>query len=75
MKVRSVWWDEANGVCLKHMLPSVPCPECMSGEGDKDLVFVVSDNDLDVIAFEELFGNKLTLEDLVPSNIVNPTFA
>lgn len=23
-------WDTVNGVCLVHMLPSVPCPACLA---------------------------------------------
>ena len=23
-------WNEANGVCLIHLLPQTPCPQCMA---------------------------------------------
>ena len=40
--VDSYQWDRKIGVCLKHMLPSVPCPACLAApEIDTDMYLVL----------------------------------
>ncbi len=69
MKTTSPHWDEVNGVCLKHELPSIPCPACLAGEGDEDLEFVITESDQAAMDWDP----DLRPEDLVPANITNPT--
>lgn len=70
MKIMSPYWDEKNGVCLKHKLPSIPCQACMAGEGDEDLEFVITESDRNALDWNP----DLRMEDLIPANITNPTF-
>ncbi len=57
------------------MLPSVPCPACLAGDGDEDLEFVMYGTDATVHEFENLLGDTpLTPADLIPPNIKSPTF-
>ena len=41
-------WDLINGVCRKHMLPSVPCPACVAGN-DPDMEYVPDAWDYDML--------------------------
>jgi hypothetical protein len=74
MKIASPHWDDALGVCVKHGVPSLPCPACLVGEGDSDLEFVVSELDLNVLEVDHALGHATSLRDLVPTNVTNPTF-
>jgi len=70
MRITSSYWDEKNGVCTKHELPSIPCPACLAGEGDEDLEFLITESDRNALDWDP----DLRLKDLIPSNITNPTF-
>ena len=35
-KIDSPYWNEQSGVCEKHYLPQVPCPQCLA-EHDSDV--------------------------------------
>lgn len=74
MRIRSPYWDEVLEVCVKHMLPQLPCPSCMAGEGDADVRFVVDLADELMIDADSMEGRKTTLRDLVPANFLNPVF-
>ena len=40
----SYQWDTQNGVCLKHMLPSIPCPACLvNAKNEPDLYLVLDE--------------------------------
>lgn len=39
----SYQWDHKDGVCLVHMLPSVPCPACMSDPKSQSHLYLVLD--------------------------------
>ncbi len=70
MKINSPHWDHELGVCVKHMLPSVPCPACLADEGDPELYALVEEIDLDVVFFESLEGGSgIRLRDLLPENL------
>lgn len=68
----SPYWDEKLGVCTKHWLPQVPCPQCLA-TNDRDVTFAVSATDADVVAYSELFGQPIGFADLVPMGFTNPT--
>jgi len=34
-------WDHMNGVCLVHMLPSIPCPACLSDPKSQPDMYLV----------------------------------
>lgn len=70
MRITSPHWNESDEFCEKHMIPLLPCPSCLAGEGDEDLEFVVTDTDM--LALEA--DPDLQLQDLAPANIKNPTF-
>lgn len=65
MRVDSPHWNWEDGVCTKHMLPSVPCPACLAS-ADPDLEAIADDTDLDVIAME-----GIPLADLLPTNLAH----
>lgn len=67
MKTDSKHWDLKLGVCTKHMLPSVPCPSCLAGDGDPDLEFIMEEIDWLVCDFDGVKPHQL-----VPKNIKNP---
>lgn len=39
----SYQWDHTNGVCKIHMLPSVPCPACLSNPKIQTHLYIVLD--------------------------------
>ena len=57
----SVQWNLKEGVCKKHLLPSVPCPACIA-EGDPDITLVVTRSD--AVAME--WDDEITLADIAP---------
>ncbi len=59
--LRSSFWNENTGVCEKHFLPAVPCPQCLA-TNDPDITVVVSE--MDRLAMD--FDPELKLADLVP---------
>ena len=63
MKIQSVQWDELLGVCVKHGLPTIPCPQCLAGR-DEDIEVVLSD--IDVLTLEDHPG--LAVIDLLPKD-------
>ena len=62
MELSSPYWDEIDGVCTKHWLPSVPCPQCLATR-DVDIEVRFSDEDVDVVAADP----NLCLADLLPT--------
>jgi len=60
-RIDSPFWDTASGVCLKHLLLQVPCPQCLA-EQDPDVGVKMTISDFDVLAFE--LG--MTVRDLLP---------
>lgn len=41
-RFNSYQWDHNIGVCLKHMLPEIPCPACLqNAENEPDLYIVL----------------------------------
>ncbi len=63
MRIDSQYWDPTLGVCTKHNLPQIPCPACLSGDGDEDLFIQLSE--VDRLHLD--FGDRLA--DMVPSNL------
>jgi hypothetical protein len=61
-KLSSDHWDEKEGVCLKHLLPMIPCPAC-AAEKNESVEVYFDQMDEDVAASE-----KIPLSDLLPEN-------
>jgi len=43
-------WNEISGVCEKHLLPAVPCPQCLQ-ERDGDISVGLTEIDRDCLDF------------------------
>ncbi len=63
--LRHPQWNEQDGVCGKHFVPCVPCPSCLAGDGDEDLVIQVTEMDRLIMDMEDV-----PLRDLIPKNLV-----
>ncbi|MDP2647779.1 MAG: hypothetical protein Q8P35_00840 [Candidatus Yanofskybacteria bacterium] len=61
-KARSRNWDENQGMCIKHFIPQVPCPQCIA-EQDPDVQVVITVIDLDVAKVENLGVAELVFGD------------
>ncbi len=48
--IESPNWNETSGVCEKHLLPTVPCPQCLQ-ERDKDISVGLTETDRDCLDF------------------------
>jgi len=62
-KFDSPHWDVDAGICMKHQLPQLPCPECIA-ESDADVEVSFDDTDADILAFDP----GLEPEDLLPAD-------
>ena len=67
MKMTSPNWNEVIGVCEKHLLPSVPCPQCIA-TADSEVEFTVDIADQDVAAAE-----GMTINDVLPRGFLVET--
>lgn len=47
MYLDSPYWDRSIGVCIKHLLPSLPCPQCIA-TNDVDMERKITPTDIDV---------------------------
>ena len=56
-RITSPNWNEALGVCTKHQVPMVPCPQCME-EQDPEIEARVTELDLVHIAMDPDFELK-----------------
>jgi len=62
MEIRSYNWNEEDGVCKKHLLPSVPCPVCLQhASTDEEIWVEVSDSDIMVAE-----DNDIPLREMLP---------
>jgi hypothetical protein len=61
-KLDSPYWNQRDGVCEKHFIPMVPCPQCLA-EQDPDVEVRVTETDL----LEMDFNPKLKLSHLLPA--------
>lgn len=68
MKMNSPNWNEKDGVCTKHGLPEVPCPQCIA-DADADIEFVWEDTDQMALDFGDINGP----EDLMPKGFSTET--
>lgn len=49
MYLDSPYWDRSIGVCTKHLLPELPCPQCIAtNDVDMELKITLADRDLSV---------------------------
>ena len=62
-KIDSPFWNEQLGVCEKHLLPQVPCPQCFATR-DKDIEVRLTEMDQNVLNSEPGFF----VQDLLPVN-------
>lgn len=46
----SLYWDNTIGVCLKHMLPEIPCPACIASN-DKDMESRYTQSELSLVEY------------------------
>ena len=60
--ISSVHWDESTGVCTKHQIMLLPCPECMADQ-DEDVEVRLTSTDQSVLEFDL----DATVEDLLPN--------
>ena len=61
--ISSPHWDEAAGICRKHSIMMLPCPECMA-TADPDVEARLTNADQVVLDFEP----GTTVRDLLPVN-------
>jgi len=63
-------WDEKNGCCEKHLIPMLPCPQCIA-TADPDLDVRLTQTDRLTLGYENEVGDGLEISDL----LLNPDLA
>jgi len=71
-EIDSPHWDWILGVCKKHGLPQVPCPECMATR-DSDIEVTISSKEKEILenmqAFAAINEEPIpTVKDLLPAD-------
>lgn len=65
MDLNSPYWITGLGVCQKHHLPQIPCPQCLA-ERDPDVEVRMTPADFNILEAAAVLGEKLTVRDLLP---------
>jgi len=60
--LRSPNWNEQLGICMKHLIPQLPCPMC-AHEKDPDVTAYFTEMEHDIAADE-----RIPLSDLLPED-------
>lgn len=62
MDLTSDSWDQLNGICKKHGIPSIPCRRCLLTK-DPGVHLIISKSEL-----EKILRLQISLKDLLPTD-------